>query len=75
MLFISTGIFDDKLRPQIVSVGTTANAALRDFRLMKNIIFNQTERFVGETLVTMPVKYFAPKVTVKLGIIDFSYLR
>ena len=28
MLFISTGIFDDKLRSQIVSVGTTANAAL-----------------------------------------------
>ena len=28
MLFISTGIFDDKLRPQIVSVGPTAHAAL-----------------------------------------------
>jgi hypothetical protein len=28
VLFISTGIFDDKLRPQILSVGTTANAAL-----------------------------------------------
>jgi hypothetical protein len=28
MLFISTGVFDDKLRPQILSVGTTANAAL-----------------------------------------------
>ena len=28
MLFISTGIFDDKLRPQILSVGTTANTAL-----------------------------------------------
>ena len=28
MLFISTGIFDDKLRPQIMSAGTTANAAL-----------------------------------------------
>ena len=29
MLFISSmGIFDDKLRPQILSVGTTANAAL-----------------------------------------------
>jgi hypothetical protein len=26
MLFISTGIFDDKLRPQILSVGTIANA-------------------------------------------------
>jgi hypothetical protein len=29
MLFISTGIFYDKLHPQILSVGTTANAALR----------------------------------------------
>ena len=28
MLFISTGIFDDKLRPQNLSVGITANAAL-----------------------------------------------
>ena len=28
MLFISTGIFDDKLRPQILSVGTTANSPL-----------------------------------------------
>ena len=28
MLFISTGIFGDKLRPQILSVGTTANAPL-----------------------------------------------
>jgi len=30
MLFISAGIFDDKLRPQILSVGTTANAASRE---------------------------------------------
>jgi hypothetical protein len=29
MLFISTWNFDDKLCPQIVSVGTTTNAALR----------------------------------------------
>ena len=28
MLVISTGIFDDKLRPQIVSVGTTAKSPL-----------------------------------------------
>ena len=33
MLFISTGIFDDKLRPQILSVGTTANAGLMDIFL------------------------------------------
>jgi len=29
MLFISTGIFDDKLHPQILLVGTTANSPLR----------------------------------------------
>ena len=29
MLFISTGIFDDKLRPQILSVVSTANSSLR----------------------------------------------
>jgi len=29
MLFISTDIFDYKLRPHILSVGTTANAGLR----------------------------------------------
>ena len=28
MLFISTGIFNDKLHPQILSVGTTTNATL-----------------------------------------------
>jgi hypothetical protein len=28
MLFISTGIYDGKLHPQIVSVGTTANSPL-----------------------------------------------
>jgi hypothetical protein len=28
MLFISTGIFDDKLRPQILSVVPTVNAPL-----------------------------------------------
>ena len=28
MLFISMSIFDNKLCPQILSVGTTANAAL-----------------------------------------------
>jgi hypothetical protein len=33
MLFISTGIFDDKLRPQILSVGTTANSPLNNIRL------------------------------------------
>jgi len=32
MLFISTGIFADKLRPQILVVGTTANSPLRLFQ-------------------------------------------
>ena len=31
MLFISTGIFDDKLCPQILSVGTTANSPLSNY--------------------------------------------
>ena len=33
MLFISTEIFD-KLRPQILSVGTTANSPLKEFKLV-----------------------------------------
>jgi len=46
------------------------------FRLMKNIIFNKTKSFVGRnTSDLMPVKYFAPKVTMKLCIIDFSSSR
>jgi hypothetical protein len=39
MLFISTGIFDDKLPPQILLVGTTANADLRPIYTIK--VFNQ----------------------------------
>jgi hypothetical protein len=31
MMFISTGILDDKLRPQILSVGTTANVPLNNY--------------------------------------------
>ena len=37
MLFISTGIFNDKLHPQILSVGTTANCPLRGSNYNKNI--------------------------------------
>jgi hypothetical protein len=40
MLFISTGIFDDKLRPQIVSVGTTANSPLSLYNVYINIIYS-----------------------------------
>ena len=36
MLFISTGIFYDKLRPQILSVGTTANSPLRGHLVLKD---------------------------------------
>jgi len=32
MLFISTGIFDDKLHPQIMSVGTTTNSPLNSVK-------------------------------------------
>ena len=38
MLFISTGIFYDKLRPQILSIGTTANATLN--RTCKKFFFS-----------------------------------
>jgi hypothetical protein len=58
MLFISTGIFDDKLRPQILSVVSTANSSLR-FRTVDYYL-----KELQRTLVTiMPVKCFAPKVT------------
>jgi hypothetical protein len=35
MLFISTGIFDDKLHPQILSVAITVNAPLNTKTAMK----------------------------------------
>jgi hypothetical protein len=38
MLFISTGIFYDKLRPPILSVDTTAKAPLSHDELLKNIL-------------------------------------
>ena len=37
MLFISTGIIDDKLRPQILSVVPTANAHLNDLKSWHDI--------------------------------------
>jgi hypothetical protein len=39
MLFISTGIFDVKLRPQIVSVGSTENSPLSLYNVYINIIY------------------------------------
>jgi len=42
MLFISTGIFDDKLRPQIVSVVPTSNAPLRQLMTTElTVMLNQ----------------------------------
>jgi len=40
LLFISTGIFADKLRPQILAVGTTANSPLRTKLYNKGDDFN-----------------------------------
>jgi hypothetical protein len=40
MLFISTCIFYDKLRPQILSIGTTANATLNRTCKKKKLFFN-----------------------------------
>ena len=45
------------------------------FRLMKKLFLIRLKVSQGGTLVTKPVKYFAPKVTVKLCIIDFSSSR
>jgi hypothetical protein len=41
MLFISTGIFDDKLHPNILSVAPTANAPLTDYQLKGRISWFQ----------------------------------
>jgi len=43
ILFISTGIFDDKLRPQILSVATTANSPLSPPFLFKCLYQVRTE--------------------------------
>jgi hypothetical protein len=39
MLFISTGIFDDKLRPQILSIGTTANSGKNKKQRQMFVVF------------------------------------
>jgi hypothetical protein len=72
ILFISTGIFDDKLRPQILAVDTTTNSPLKgnftifevifvDFRLMKNICLNETESFVGRNISNHACQIFFAK--------------
>jgi hypothetical protein len=46
-----------------------------DFRMTKNIVLIRLKVSQEGTQVTMPVKYFAPKVTVKLCIIDLFLLE
>ena len=46
MLFISTGIFDDKLRPQILLVGTTANSPLRRIILIWLVLRRTTSYII-----------------------------
>ena len=45
MLFISTGIFDDKLRPQILSVGTTANSPLKGISIYQITDYKRQSHF------------------------------
>ena len=45
MLFISMGIFDDKLHPQILAVDTTANSPLSC--LMLYVSFYNTEIYIN----------------------------
>jgi hypothetical protein len=53
MLFISMGIFDDKLRPQILSVGTTANSPLNkndNFTVKLSFLFNSENSVIHSYL-------------------------
>ena len=45
MLFISTDVFDDKLRPQILSVGTTANSPLRGASIWQITVYKDQSDF------------------------------
>jgi hypothetical protein len=62
MLFISTGIFDDKLRPQIVSVVPTANAPLTCFVIincfMKSLYFYTHKKVQSFTVGTFSSNIF-----------------
>jgi hypothetical protein len=53
ILFISTGIFDDELRQQILSVDTTANAALSEYK---------TESFARRNTSNHAFKIFCSKI-------------
>ena len=55
MLFISTGIFYDKLRSQIVSVGTTAKSPLT-IKIQVKFKFEIID--FGGSLVIIPLDYF-----------------
>ena len=45
MLFISTDVFDDKLRLQILSVGTTANSPLRGASIWQITVYKDQSDF------------------------------
>ena len=61
ILFISTGIFDDKHCPQILSVGTTANSSLRHTvpHLSRNqgMYITASKIFHGPCLKNLTLKY------------------
>ena len=58
LVFISTGIFYDKLRPQILSVGTTTNATLRlSTYLTVNILTTKDDKMHHVKFVSIEIKY------------------
>ena len=58
ILFISTRIFYDKLRPQILSVGTTTNATLRlSTYLTVNILTIKDDKMHHVKFVSIEIKY------------------
>ena len=64
MLFISTGIFDDKLCPQILSVGTTTISPLSMAKVTGNYYFNLSmtrepgNYFLNLSMTREPGNYF-----------------
>jgi hypothetical protein len=52
MLFIATGICDDKLRPQILSVGTTANSPFKGRMEINALLMeNTTFKYVRDKVI------------------------
>jgi hypothetical protein len=60
MLFISTGIFYDKLHPQILSIGTTANATLNRTCKKNNfsLMFFSYSLLLQKTDITPQIIFF-----------------